>query len=65
MGKKRNPNETKEVKIYPSVKTVEYLKTLAAQGFKGTSAPNVAVALIGDRIEELIKDRILKHRGPK
>lgn len=59
-GKKPNPNRTKEMKIYPSVQVHAQLEQLATMGFKGTSASSVAVALIGDRIEQLMKDKILK-----
>ena len=57
--------DTKELKIYPSRQVIAYLEELARQGFKGTKVPRVAVALIGDRIEDLIKDRILKLRKPR
>ena len=60
MAGKPNPNKTKELKIYPSVQVIARLNTLAKLGFKGTTAPTVALALIGDRIEELIKDKILR-----
>ena len=60
MAGKPNPNKTKELKIYPSVQVIVRLNKLAKLGFKGTTAQTVALALIGDRIEELLKDGILK-----
>jgi len=57
-------NKTKELKIYPSVQVIAYLEQIAKKGFKGTTVPGVAVALIGDRIEELAKDKLLKLDDP-
>ena len=60
MAGKPNPNKTKELKIYPSVQVIARLNKVAKLGFKGTTAQAVALSLIGDRIEELLKDGILK-----
>jgi hypothetical protein len=68
MADQEGPDETedtKELKLYPSRQVIAYLEELAGQGFKGTKVPRVAVALIGDRIEQLLKDGLLKLRKPR
>ena len=64
MAGKPNPNKTKELKLQVSVQVIDYLNRLAAKGFMGTTAQTVALSMIGDRIEELVKDQILTLDDP-
>lgn len=60
MARPVNPNKTKEVKVQVPLPVYRQLEEIAAKGFKGTTVPSVALALVGDRIEQLLKDQILK-----
>lgn len=61
MARPVNPNKTKEVKLQVPLPVYRQLEEIAAQGFKGTTVPSVAMSLIGDRIEALLKDKILER----
>lgn len=65
MARTPNPNKTKSVTIQVPLPVFEQLMELAAQGFKGTAVPTVAIGLIGDRIEELIKSGHVNSRKPE
>ena len=60
MARPENPNKCKEVKVQVPLPVRMQLEALAAKGFKGTTVPGVALALIGDRIEQLMRDGILE-----
>ena len=59
MARPENPNKTKEVKVQVPLPVYEQLEMIAARGFKGTTVPGVVLALVGDRIEQLMRDGIL------
>jgi len=58
-GRPENPNKGKVVKVPIPPVVRQQLEGLAARGFKGTTVPMVVLALVGDRIEELMRDGII------
>lgn len=57
-----NANETARVYIRPSGEVAAYLDQLAKIGIHGKTRSEVAKTLIGNEIERLIRERVLRLR---
>jgi hypothetical protein len=62
MARKPNKHQTAPISIRPSAEVAAYLAELAKVGIHGKTPAEVAKALVGNEIERLIREGIIRLR---